>query len=247
MPCNRCTSRNIECSFASAPDETPRQALEREHDKLSRLYRALTDQSDAAALKILRRVRAGEDPDAVLSEETERSGRNEQAEMQLRRRRMYLQSLAQTTAPLEDIADVIIGPARMGGLGSQLPSVHDYVLLRDSIITLNDLLSVSSQAILGELSASSRLPRQITEARHHGPTHWVSASPWTNLVRDDYSISHLISSFMAYPNPYTRCIEEDVFVQAVSLPGILAEYSLCLTRFTTRCGRVRPRYIARRS
>jgi len=72
--CNRCRDSNTACIYDSNNNETPRQSLKRRYGELGHNYtdllgriQDLASQDDAYALQLLRRIRAGEPAESVLS------------------------------------------------------------------------------------------------------------------------------------------------------------------------------------
>ena len=74
------------------------------------------------------------------------------------------------------------------------------------------MLSIKSLAGVISDDADSR---QIDDGFDIGPTIWVPAEPWVSLTKNDGAVSHLVSIFFNYINPYWRVVERDHFVRTM--------------------------------
>jgi hypothetical protein len=52
----------------------------------------------------------------------------------------------------------------------------------------------------------------------------VPAKPWTRLTDDDDLVSHLISLYLEWVNPFFRVLEEDLFIKAMQSGDFNSEY-----------------------
>jgi hypothetical protein len=105
-----------------------------------------------------------------------------------------------------------------------LPSLALYRLLKDRIVTLDTMHDMLATANPEQKPMQERAGREssalhrVPDGAYSGPTFWVPASPWTSLTANDEAVSHLVTIFLTYINPYWRCVEEDLFLKSMRRP-----------------------------
>lgn len=203
----------MDCAYRTEAGETHYAATKRQCAGLERDYSALSDllwmivsKNDHDAALVLHRLRDGESVQDVLNQLTGSRegmlGNNESTSVNARQRVLLL--LAQSTANLQYIINFLGTSDSSAGFGVKLR----LDTLRNRIVNPETLVHLAT--------GSDGLTRSL----HFGgtddtPTFVVPASPWTNLTTDDLFVSHLLSVFINYVNPYWRYVEEDLVLQGM--------------------------------
>ncbi|KAK4495298.1 hypothetical protein PRZ48_013628 [Zasmidium cellare] len=94
-----------------------------------------------------------------------------------------------------------------------LPSREALKPLRDTIVSLEALTGLIA-------NSNSSIPRAIPynaldEVEEEQPLFWIPAQKWTTIEISDWAMSHLVSVFLVFLNPYFRYVEQDLFLQAI--------------------------------
>ena len=134
-----------------------------------------------------------------------------------RRRRKFLSTLIQTTAPLSHLVRLALEILLSPRLVDNLPGVVAYEPLRDSIITIETLAGVltKSNPDFSLVSIGRNLtPLHVADGFSGSPPYWANAAPWTTNI-SDYAVSHLVSTFLTMVNGYWRFLGQDVFLKAM--------------------------------
>lgn len=199
----------------------------------------LQSRNERDSSEILRRIRSGYQPDAVVrymrtvatSDIPPRISDPSRLAVEV-----FLINLAHSTGSLQDIlklATLALDPYS----NFRLPDSQAFSALRNRIVQLpyvesllqrqdrldngpvrllqNGFVSSPHTNALSDISTPT-LPLASDTAHHDGsdqPPHWVPASPWTSLTNDDEAVSHLVSVFFTWHNPTWRFVEQDLFLQ----------------------------------
>jgi hypothetical protein len=105
-----------------------------------------------------------------------------------------------------------------------LPPLASYRPLEDRIVTLSTIRGMLATTNPEQRSMQERVDRdssglhRVPDGAYSRPTFWVPASPWTSLTANDDAVSHLVTIFLTYINPYSRCVEEDLFLKSMRQP-----------------------------
>ncbi|KAF2719517.1 hypothetical protein K431DRAFT_321677 [Polychaeton citri CBS 116435] len=223
-PCSGCNRRSLSCVFDARENETPREASKRKYDELQhsyddlcRLFDAMATEDEPKAMNLHAQFSDTETPFNRVYDQ--------------RLRQNFLVSLLQSTGSLQDVVNTA-STAFNQQTRVVLPDGDAYKPLRDCIITLEALSGVlenidGTQHLIesGEL----RDYRESSETFSYGPIHWVSATPWTDLPCSDYGVSHLISLYFAFLNPYWRFVEEDLDLDTDYCSPLLVNAVLAFT------------------
>lgn len=116
--------------------------------------------------------------------------------------------LIRRDAPLDEINNFIDGS--IAGLRSTSP---------DTDSTIDGLLHMRAEAAkIREEEQSSRVRRKVMDIEEMAdePIYRVSASPWTTTTDDDYVVSHLVSIYFTWWNPFLHPLDETIFIEAMS-------------------------------
>lgn len=221
QPCSRCASVRTTCVYGPRTgEEEVRQIQERRIDDLARegddfrtLFRLLAEGSDAEAHAVLHQMRSGAQLDTLVRGIREDGGDGVPPPVR-RARRQILTAMAQSTAALLPLVE---SGQRVLAAADELARSRATLLwsLQDQIVTLEILDTVVRDSLLTSPEHQSLMARAWVDSSHTGPDLWVPALPWSPLQRDDAAVSHLVSLFLAYVNPFYRFLEEDVFVAAM--------------------------------
>jgi hypothetical protein len=205
----------VHCEYAGSESETHGQALKRKYDDLKSLYELIKTTDEGEAREKFRQIRDGEEIEIILrgaqhydlAPDANAAGR----------RRKFLSTLIQTTAPLSHLvrlaSEILLSPQ----LVDNLPEVVAYEPLRDTVISIETLAGVltRSNPNLSLLSLGRNLtPVRVADGFSGSPPYWVNATPWTTNV-SDFAVSHLVSAFLAMVNGYWRFLEQDLFLKAM--------------------------------
>lgn len=236
-PCAECSRRSEECVYASQENETPQQAVKRKYDEISQLYDSLASQDETQALETFRRIRAGERVDSILKYVRQRDVTESNPEH--RRQRDFLIALVQSTGSLHEVvkfaAWILLDPVAV----SKLPSSSEYAVLRTCVVNLESLSAFLSK---GPRALESR---EALDGFSDGPLKWVPAAPWTTITNNDDAVSHLVSVYLAFVNPYHRYLEQDMFLRGMrSRTSSHAYCSAVLVNAVLATGSVKIYYIA---
>lgn len=234
-PCGSCSKRNIECIYLTQENETSRQATKREYSEIAKtnkslrhLFSILASGPENQAFNIVHRIRSGQQVESILRRIEHGDIHDPLPTLYERNRRQsFIVALAQTVEPLEDIVDLaasVLNPY----VRLNLPPTEAWQRLRDRIVTLETLCGV-----LGEANPNRRFLERETDrsisvdnpfVSHYGPLFWVPASPWTRLTSSDETVSHLVSLFLSYTNPFWRFVEDDLFLRAMRNRDVRSEF-----------------------
>ena len=235
--CRECRRREIQCVYVTRAHESHGQAVKRRADELSqanhsfeRVFNALAGQDEEHAVAIFRSIRAGQEPASILNDILHgRTHRPAQKPYESQLREAFIIALAQSTAPLDEIVDMAVStlapPVQIS-----LPPLASYRPLRDRIVTLDTMREMLATANPERRSMQERVGREssgqhrVPDGAYSGPTFWVPASPWTTLTANDDAVSHLVTIFLTYINPYSRCVEEDLFLKSMRQPTEASTY-----------------------
>ena len=128
----------------------------------------------------------------------------------------------------------------------KLPPLVSYQSLMDSVLSLGTIRGMLAASNPGQRFQQEHVSRgsgdlhRTSSGAYSGPTFWVSASPWTSLTANDHAVSHLVTIFLTYINPYWRCVEEDLFLKSMRRPAENSTYcSSCLVHAILACASVR--------
>lgn len=198
----------------------------------------LGNRSERDSTEILRRIRRGHDPDAILrymkySDVTVAVPMPATSRLAME---AFLVNLAHSTGSLQEIvqlATLSLDPF----VDIRLPDSHGLLEHRNRIVRLpfmksllqrkehtgNGLLALPPHGSTVSANANTRsslstqsyaLARDDTdENRDEGPPHWVPASPWTAITDSEEAVSHLVSLYFAWINPTWRFVEQELFLQ----------------------------------
>jgi hypothetical protein len=198
--------------------------LSQANHSLERVFTALAGQDEDEAIAIFRSIRAGQQPASILNNILHgRTHQPAQKPHKTQLREAFIIALAQSTAPLDEIvvsaASTLTPPMQIS-----LPPLASYRPLRDRIVTLHTMREMLATANPEQRSMQERVDREssglhrVPDRAYSGPTFWVPASPWTSLTANDDAVSHLVTIFLTYINPYSRCVEEDLFLKSMRQP-----------------------------
>ena len=202
------------------------------HDIYAELFAMLGNRSERDAMALLRRIRSGHRPDAVLRYMKMGDVKSVLPDPRQNALEALLVNLAHSTASLRDI--VRIATLTMDSdKPVRLPNTDDFLVLRNRIVNLHYLETLLQRP---ERLANTKTPERLTGPsdgddqsdpsaqnpdsdkegghvhRHDHPTHQVPAAPWTSITTSDEAVSHLVSLFLAWINPTWRFVEEDLFL-----------------------------------
>ncbi|KAI5276267.1 hypothetical protein E4T47_00937 [Aureobasidium subglaciale] len=252
QPCPLCVDNNQECIYEVTKTETQGQAVKRkhaqmqqDHDELKSLFAIYATGSNQKTLEIHNRIRSGQSPGAIL-QQLKHGDILIQSRLNSERhvRHVLLSSLMQTNASFDDLVD-FIGLTVVKNPNAQVPTAAllrqlrgqqtDLKGLRSLLgyaqpastqrrIAISDLLS--DQGSPASESGSSRSESLETENSKISsePPYRLPAKPWTTLTDDDDLVTHLVSLYMEWVNPFFRPLEEDLFVAAMQAGDLTSEY-----------------------
>ena len=238
--CHECCRRNIQCVHVTRAHESRGQAVKRRADELfqsnhslERVFNALAGQDEYEAVAIFRSIRAGQQPASILNDILHgRTHRPVEKPYETQLREAFIIALAQSTAPLDEIVDMAASTLTPS-IQISLPPLASYRPLRDRIVTLDTMRNMLAAANRDHRSMQERVGRdssgvhRVPDGAYSGPTFWVPASPWTSFTVNDDAVSHLVTIFLTYINPYSRCVEEDLFLESMRQPT--ADSTYCTT------------------
>ncbi|KAF2721038.1 hypothetical protein K431DRAFT_84247 [Polychaeton citri CBS 116435] len=218
-PCESCKRSGTDCVFFAKENETRQQAAKRKFDEYHEVYSQILGGSESQALNIVHRIRKGEQLDSILRYPQRVSVEETiPATYERRQKQNFLVNLSQSTGSLHEVVDLassVFSPLT----GISLPDQREFQQLKDSLMTIKVLSDIVADTKRdGQLVGPSRTPRphaHIPDGSHDGPIFWVPALPWTTLIESSYAVSHIISIFLVYINPYWRFVEEDLFLRAM--------------------------------
>ncbi|KAF2724541.1 hypothetical protein K431DRAFT_300855 [Polychaeton citri CBS 116435] len=134
-------------------------------------------------------------------------------------RQMFLTSLSQSTGSTRDILDIASTLLRTR-TQTTLPTREALLPFKDCVINIETLCNIVADRELSRRLVGLEgpiLPRHAPslDGSYNGPPFWVPASPWTGIANSDFTVSHLVSLFLAYVNPFWRFVEVDLFIAAM--------------------------------
>jgi hypothetical protein len=242
-----------ECIYDAVKTETPVQAVKRkharmqqDHDELRTLFEIIATANIQKSLEIHNRIRAGQSPEIIL-QQLKHGDMLVQTRINSPKhvRHVLLSSLMQTNASFDDmvafigltIANVPGTPAPTAALLRQLRGQQtDLTRLRDLLghsqppppqrrIAISDLLSDNgSRPFVAVNHNPTRSEPEEFDQEPRKPLFKVPAKPWTRLTDDDDLVSHLISLYLEWVNPFFRVLEEDLFIEAMQAGDFNSEY-----------------------
>jgi hypothetical protein len=242
-----------ECIYDAVKTETPVQAVKRkharmqqDHDELRTLFEIIATANIQKSLEIHNRIRAGQSPEIIL-QQLRHGDMLIQTKINSPKhvRHVLLSSLMQTNASFDDMVGFIgltVGnapgnPAPTAALLRQLRGQQtDLTRLRDLLghsqpplpqrrIAISDLLSDngSRPSVTVNHNPTKSEPEECDQ-EPRTPLYKVPAKPWTRLTDDDDLVSHLISLYLEWVNPFFRVLEEDLFIEAMQAGDFNSEY-----------------------
>ncbi|KAI4723345.1 hypothetical protein E4T48_00472 [Aureobasidium sp. EXF-10727] len=252
QPCPLCVDNHQECIYEIPKTETAGQAVKRkhaqmqqDHDELKALFNILATADSQKSLDIHNRIRAGQSPEFIL-QQLKHGDMLVQTKISSERhvRHVLLSSLMQTNASFDEMVE-FVGSSIARAPGTEVPSAALLRQLRGKQTDLNgfrnllgypqppppqrriaisDLLSdqASVPSETGSCSSAEDVEDDSKEPRE--PPVKVPAKPWTVITDDDDLVSHLISLYLEYVNPFFRALEDDLFVQAMQSGDLNSEY-----------------------
>ena len=183
-----------------------------ELDIFKELYQCIGSLGEDRAIGVFRRIADGHAPAALLAEL-----RNSQ---ELTRpidfppqKHDFLLSLTQSVGSLDQILSIAT-TAFQAGSRFHYPSNETNRLFREGIIThekLNAFLPIGTETT--SYAALNPTILHTPDGTYDGPLHWVPAAPWVQAPISDDVVSHLVSLYLCFLNPYWRPIEEDVVLR----------------------------------
>ena len=183
--------------------------------ELQELFDHLRGQSDENALSVVRSLRSNVPLESILGS-IRRTREGTSKELQHSRALQYrvLSILTQSAVSLRQLLELVdkVPPPK------SLPT-HSW----ERAIDILQGRPAVTPALLGSLlqpnSPSKLLTNGSSESQgrpvgpYKGPTFWVPAQPWLSPgENDDASVSHMVSVFLGYVNPFYRFVEEDLFL-----------------------------------
>jgi hypothetical protein len=253
QPCPLCVDNMQECIYEAIKTETPVQAVKRkhaqmqqDHDELRALFNIIATSNVQKSLEIHNRIRAGQSPEIILQQLNHgdmliQSKINSPKHV----RHVLLSTLMQTNASFDDMVE-FIGftitkapgtPAPTAALLRQLRGQQtDLRGLRDLLghsqpplpqrrIAISDLLSgQESRPPMATIHHCTRSEQEGCDGKPREPLYKVPAKPWTRLTDDDDLVSHLISLYLEWVNPFFRVLDEDLFIRAMQSGDFNSEY-----------------------
>lgn len=195
-----------------------------------RLLDYLVKKPKRASQDLYLRLRNGEAVADLLQEaEQEKLFQSADEIYHQRIHRASVLAIAQSTAPLRDIIDFATSVVGFNNR-VHLPAADMFKPLKQRLITLEmiaGILPFKSNPPIMDAHAQSHvltLSAELPDGSHDGPQFWVPALPWTNAISDE-AVSHLVSIYLTWMNPYWRWLEEDLFLRSIRSQSIKsAEY-----------------------
>ncbi|KAI5254879.1 hypothetical protein E4T42_02115 [Aureobasidium subglaciale] len=252
QPCPLCVDNNQECIYEVTKTETQGQAVKRkhaqmqqDHDELKSLFAILATGSNQKTLEIHNRIRSGQSPGLIL-QQLKHGDILIQSRLNSERhvRHVLLSSLMQTNASFDDLVD-FIGLTVARDPSAQVPTAAllrqlrgqqtDLKGLRSLLgyaqpastqrrIAISDLLSDQGGPASESGNSRSESLEMENSKRSSEPPYRLPAKPWTTLTDDDDLVTHLVSLYMEWVNPFFRPLEEDLFVAAMQAGDLTSEY-----------------------
>ncbi|KAI5209046.1 hypothetical protein E4T39_01043 [Aureobasidium subglaciale] len=252
QPCPLCVDNNQACIYEVTKTETQGQAVKRkhaqmqqDHDDLKSLFAVLATGSNQKTLEIHNRIRSGQSPGVIL-QQLKHGDILIQSRLNSERhvRHILLSSLMQTNASFDDLVD-FIGVTIARDPNAQIPTAAllrqlrgqqtDLKGLRSLLgyaqpastqrrIAISDLLSDQRSPSLESGSSRSESSEAEDSKGSLEPPYKLPAKPWTTLTDDDDLVSHLVSLYLEWVNPFFRPLEEDLFVAAMQAGDLDSEY-----------------------
>ncbi|CAD0089810.1 unnamed protein product, partial [Aureobasidium vineae] len=252
QPCPLCVDNHQECIYEVTRTETSGQAMKRkhaqmqqDHDELKALFNVLATADSQKSLDIHNRIRAGQSP-AFILQQLKHGDMLIQTKISSERhvRHVLLSSLMQTNASFDEMVE-FVGSSIAKTPSTEIPSAALLRQLRGKQtnlkgfrnllgypqpsppqrrIAISDLLSVQEGAPSETGSFSSAEDVEDDDKEPREPPVKVRAKPWTLITDDDDLVSHLISLYLEYVNPFFRALEDDLFVQAMQSGDLNSEY-----------------------
>lgn len=221
MPCGHCARRDLHCEFHQDPSETPQQARRRRLEGFQQLYDDLSGTDHSKATEIFQRIRAGEDVESLVKHIQHGSVQQDEISYDTKLRRLFLSSLIQSTASLKEVATTASGVL----LNSRIvvPPLQAYESLQDRVVTLEKMSSlVSDSNPMAAIEGPSHYAK-VTAKTEHIHVLWVPAEPWVEGLNDE-AMSHMISFFFSFLNPYWRYVEEEFFLESMRSRDVKSRY-----------------------
>jgi hypothetical protein len=191
--------------------------MEAELNVLRELIRSMVDAGEKDALLIVKRLCEGQSPSTICSALQSSTNIEPNTNIAPERRDLLL-TLIQSVGSLDSVLTYVnrIADSR---LQMVLPSNTAHRRLRSGLVNHEKLEHLFSAA------ETSFFPLQVPTTlyapgrSYNGPPAWVRSSIWlTNPASDDV-VSHLISLFLSFFNPYWRFVEEDDFLRGLRGPN----------------------------
>lgn len=221
--------------------------MQQEHDELKSLFDILATANAQKSLEIHNRIRAGQSPQFIL-QQLQHGDILAQSRVNSERhvRHVLLSSLMQTNASFDEMID-FVGLTVAKKPGAQIPTTALLRQLRGKQtdikgfrnllgypqpsppqrrIAISDLLS-DQETPNAQSEATSQSGDEQDDTKNKEPLDppvKVPAKPWTAITDDDDLVSHLISLWLQYVNPFFRAVEEDLFVKAMQSRDLHSEY-----------------------
>lgn len=195
------------------------------------MQKILAGRNESLANEAFRRIRAGEEPSAIVEHFQTSPRRNRATALSPDRRRAFrdlLVVLALSTVSLSEIVH-IAGEVSDPRVSVVMPRTRNVLQVnREFVITrtyITDILANVGLAQASLLPASpTRSSLEQSDGSHDGPLFWVPAAPWVTIIHNEFAVSHLISIFFATINPYWRFLEEDLFLRGMRSRDLDSEY-----------------------
>ncbi|CAD0114866.1 unnamed protein product, partial [Aureobasidium uvarum] len=252
QPCPLCVDNHQNCIYEVTKPETPTQAVKRkhaqmqqDHDDMKALFNVLATADSQKSHEIHNRIRAGQSPEFIL-QQLKHGDMLVQTKISSERhvRHVLLSSLMQTNASFDEMVE-FVGLTIAKTPSTEIPSAALLRQLRGKQtdlkgfrnllgypqppppqrrIAISDLLSDQAGVPSESGSSSSAEDVEDDNKEPREPPVKVPAKPWTVITDDDDLVSHLISLYLEYVNPFFRALEEDLFVRAMQSGDLDSEY-----------------------
>lgn len=219
--------------------------MEQDHNSLKSLFETLASADSQKGLEIHNRIRSGQSPETIL-QQMRHGDMMIQTRLNSERHAQHvlLSSLMQSNASFDDMVDfiafsVVRNPnarlpnaallRQLRGQQTDLKGIRNLLGYTQPPpqrrIAIADLLSdqTSSSSESGRSSMDEPENEDISKTPMEPPFR-VPAKPWTTLTDDDGFVSHLISLFLEWVNPFFRPLEEDLFIRAMQSGDLNSEY-----------------------
>lgn len=233
------------------------------HSMYGEVYRMLQDGSEREAMQILRQIRSGHTPEAIIRlMEMNNAAFTNQIPSRCALQ-SFLISLAHSTGSLQGIIRLATSTLSQSS-NVHLPQPSDYLDFGNSIVHLSHienllrrwkpvdnrlLISLPSDAT----HSSDRNAHRSLSAQSSGFSDGdyvvrevelaprVPAATWTSVTSSDEAVSHLVSLFFAWINPTWLFVEKELFLKSkcniyeISLRAAL-DYAKDVDQFRSNAG-----------